>query len=57
MTGPYRVLDKRSDGRLKLSDVYISQTPPCQQGSNCRDAEKLIIVGNFHILQDVHFKK
>ena len=39
VTGPYRVLDKTSDGQLTLGDVYISQSPPCQHGINCRDAK------------------
>ena len=38
-TGPYRVLDKKSDGRFILDDAYISQLPPCQHGADCRNAK------------------
>ncbi|CAF0757815.1 unnamed protein product [Adineta steineri] len=47
ITGPYRILDKTSDGQLTLGNAYISQSPPCQHGNNCRDIKNMDHSQNF----------
>lgn len=37
MSGPHRILGKTSDGQLTLGDACISDLPPCQHGTSCRD--------------------
>ncbi|CAF0966829.1 unnamed protein product [Adineta ricciae] len=37
ISGPYRILNKSSDGQLTLSDVRILHKSPCHHGSRCRD--------------------
>ncbi|CAF3939764.1 unnamed protein product [Rotaria sp. Silwood1] len=37
VSGPNRILNKTSDGKLNLSDVCILYLQPCQYGSKCHD--------------------
>ncbi|CAF1261786.1 unnamed protein product [Adineta steineri] len=37
VSGPYRVVDKTSDGQLSFDAACISKLPPCQHGNACRD--------------------
>ncbi|CAF1645686.1 unnamed protein product, partial [Adineta ricciae] len=36
-SGPYRILNKSSDGKVTLSDVCILHLPPCENGSKCAE--------------------
>ncbi|CAF1369525.1 unnamed protein product [Adineta steineri] len=39
VSGPYRILNKSSNGQLTLSDVLILHKSPCHHGSKCHDLQ------------------
>ena len=45
--GPYRILNKSSDGQFSLSDVHISHLPPCHQGALCREVRNSQHMNNY----------